>query len=80
MQRVYLSRRNLLTLLNKLDRNVLAREEVSACTIVKQDTVHPKYPCSDVTYVTAVEDDEYYTTGDRGPGRVHPADDPEFKS
>jgi hypothetical protein len=86
MQKVYLSRRNLLTLLNKLDRNKEAYEVgvygpvVSACTIVKQDTVHPKYPCSDVIYVTAVEDDEYYTTGLRAAGEVHPADDPGFKS
>ena len=80
MQRVYLSRRNLLTLLRKLDRNMRAGDAVSECTLVKQDTVHPKYPCSDVIYVTAVEDDEYYTTGLRAAGEVHPADDPGFKS
>ena len=79
MQHVYLSRRNLLTLLSKLDRN-LELAESSKCTIIKQDTTHPKYPCTDATFVTAVEDEEYYVTGDRGPGRVHPADDPRFKS
>lgn len=40
----------------------------------KGDTVHPKYPCSDFTYVYAVEDADYYT--DRPAGEVHPADDP----
>jgi hypothetical protein len=39
---------------------------------VKQDTVHPVYPCSTVVQVTAVEDEEYYT--DREPGAVYPAD------
>lgn len=77
MQHVYLSRRNLLTLLSKLDRN-LELAEASECTLVKQDTVHPIYPCTDVIYVTAVEDADYYT--DRLAGRVHPADDPRFKS
>lgn len=69
---VYLTRRNLLTLLSKLDR-VLDGEE-SLCTIIKADTVHPKYPCSTVTKVTAIEDHEYYT--DREPGEVHPKDAP----
>ena len=59
MQHVYLSRRNLLTLLSKLDRN-LELAESSKCTIIKQDTAHPIYPCTDVIYVTAVEDEEYY--------------------
>jgi len=72
MAQVYLSRRNLLTLLNKLDRS--KRGDPSACTIVKQDTVHPKYPCTHVTYVTALEDEEYYT--DREPGGVLPKDEP----
>ena len=81
MQRVYLTRRNLTVLLSKLDRNRTANRAnesacKSACTIVKQDTVHPKYPCSDVIYVTAVEDAEYYGTGDREPGRMLSSDEP----
>lgn len=72
MQRVYLTRRNLLTLLSKLDRQ--RQGEHTACTIVKNDTVHPVYPCSDQIYVTALEDEEYYT--DRRPGVVHPKDTP----
>lgn len=72
MEQVYLSRRNLLTLLAKLDRNK-ETPGASQCTIVKQDTQHPKYPCSNYIAVTALEDEEYYT--DRLPGRMHPAEE-----
>lgn len=68
MNQVYLSRRNLESLLRKLDR-VRAGEE-SACTIVKNDTVHSKYPATvPMLYVTAVEDADYYT--DRTPGPMY---------
>lgn len=40
--KVYLTRRNLLTLLSKLDRK--GRGERTACTIVKNDNLHDKYP------------------------------------
>lgn len=40
--KVFLSIRNVQTLLNKLDRN--AAGDASACTIVKRDNVHPVYP------------------------------------
>jgi hypothetical protein len=76
MEHVYLTRRNLLTLISKLDR-VKAGEE-SACTIVKTDTAHPKYPCSDSIVVMAVEDEDYYT--DREAGSVHPADEARIAS
>jgi hypothetical protein len=69
MEQVYLSRRNLLVLLAKLDANKV-QAGTSACTLVKQDTIHPVYPCSDVIQVTAVEDAEYYT--DRRAGAMHP--------
>ncbi len=72
MQTVYLTRRNLLTLVSKLDRKKAG--EGTACTLVKRDTTHSKYPCSDVIVVTALEDADYYT--DRGPGPVNPADIP----
>jgi hypothetical protein len=65
---VYLTRRNLLTLLNKLDRPDSSR------TIIKCDTDHPKYPCTRMTAVIAVEDADYYT--DRQAGPVHPMDEP----
>ena len=76
MATIYLSRRNLQTLLNKLDRNKASGEKVSACTLIKQDTKHPKYPCSDVTSVIAVEDDDYYGTSGRPAGEVHELDIP----
>lgn len=75
MQLVYLTRRNLLTLLNKLDRNKREGKRASNCTLIKHDTLHPEFPCSDKITVTAVEDEAYYT--DRGPGRVHELDVPE---
>jgi hypothetical protein len=68
MNTLYLSRRNLLVLLNKLDR------KGSNQTIIKNDTEHPKYPASDRTIVVAIEDADYYT--DREPGGVHPEDVP----
>lgn len=54
---VFLTRRNLEALLKKLDR------EGSQCTIIKGDTVHPTHPITgvDEVWVTAVEDDTYYT-------------------
>lgn len=71
---VYLTRRNLLTLLAKLDRNVREGEKVSQCTICKRDTQHKTYPQSHAAiYVTALEDEEYY---DRAPGVVHREDVP----
>lgn len=63
---LYLTRRNLLALLEKLDH--VAAGGVSTCSLGKQDTVHSKYPMTgaDIIMVTAVEDDDYYT--DRSPG------------
>lgn len=64
MIRLYLSRRNLLALLKKLDG---VKEGIpSACSIVKRDTTHPDYPSTTNVQVTAVEDEDYYT--DRSPG------------
>lgn len=74
MQQVFLSRRNLITLLNKLDRNKSNPGE-SACTLIKNDDTHKKYPQTMKSIaVTAIEDDEYY---DRPAGEVHPLDTPE---
>lgn len=74
MPLVYLSRRNLLTLLSKLDRKAAGEE--TACTLVKNDNAHAKYPQTMARIaVTAIEDDEYYAT--RNPGMVHPADRPD---
>ena len=72
MDTVYLSRRNLLTLLSKLDRKKEGQE--TACTLVKQDNQHKKYPQSMLKIqIIAVEDQEYYT--DRPAGEVHPYDE-----
>jgi hypothetical protein len=59
MQTLYLSRRNLLTLLAKLDAK-------DGGSLLKRDTVHPKYPCSDETLICPVEDEDYYY--EREPG------------
>ena len=70
--RVFLTRRNLETLISKLDANK-AHAGTSACTLVKQDVTHPRYPQTHPTIVVkALEDDEYYT--DREPGRVRKFD------
>lgn len=42
MHHVYLSDRNVLTLLSKLDR--LSKGEHTFCTVFKNDNVHPVYP------------------------------------
>jgi hypothetical protein len=71
MQQLYLTRRNLLTLLSKLDRAKAGEETFR--TIVKTDVQHPAYPCSDVIRITAIEDADYYT--DREPGPMHELDE-----
>lgn len=74
MNIVYLSRRNLLTLLSKLDR-VAQGGSISELTLIKRDTTHPKYPQTmDQICVVAVEDEDYYSS--RNPGIVHPSDEP----
>lgn len=70
MEKIYLSRRNLLTLLSKLDR--ATKGEQTAKTILKNDTSHPKYPCSSPCVVVAIEDADYYY--ERPAGAVHRAD------
>jgi hypothetical protein len=73
MEKVYLSRRNLLTLLSKLDR--VKAGERSACTLNKHDNQHPKFSQTmPGVSVIAVEDEDYYI--DRSPGRVHKKDEP----
>ena len=75
MEKVYLSRRNLQTLLNKLDRRAKNGDSArTACTIIKYDNANPLFPQSvPAIMITAVEDEEYYT--EREPGLVHPLDD-----
>lgn len=73
--KVYLSRRNLLALLSKLDR--VKKGELSACTIIKMDTQNEKFPMTVPVVVTAVEDADYYH--DREPGPVLPVDEKNIK-
>ena len=73
-EQIFLSRKNLETLLNKLNRN---KEDpgASQCTLLKCDNKHKKYPQSmPEILVTAVENDDYYT--DRDAGYILPIDDP----
>jgi hypothetical protein len=74
---VYLSRRNLVTLLNKLDRNKVAGRKDSRCTILKVDTTKDQLPFKQshpFINVTAVEDGEYYVGREATP--VLPKDEP----
>ena len=73
VNKVCLSRRNLLTLLSKLDRQ--AAGEQTACTLIKNDNQHPMFPQTmQRIEVIAVEDDVYYA--DRASGEVYPDDCP----
>jgi len=66
-------------LLSKLDRH--ASGEDTLCTIIKYDDTHAKYPQScPAIVVTAIDDEEYYSTRSSGmAGDVHPLDDPDTK-
>ena len=67
---LYLSRRNLQTLINKLDRRKAGGDTQGS--IVKYDDKHPTYAATmPACIVVAVEDEEYYT--DRHPGPSHDA-------
>lgn len=78
--KVYLSRRNLLTLLSKLDRD--AAGEDTACTLIK--VKQPRGSAYNQTMksimIIAVQDEEYYPAQNRSAGTVHPLDDPELKN
>lgn len=73
--RVYLSERNLRTLLSKIERK--KRGEETFCTIEKHQN-----PCEQFQQtmqkiiVTAVPDDVYYGALNRAPGEMHPLDEP----
>lgn len=73
MDKVFLSRRNLLTLLSKLDRK--AQGDDTMCAIIKCDNFHPLYSQTmPEIAVVAVEDADYYV--DRRPGTVDERDTP----
>ena len=63
--RVYLTRRNLLSLLSKLDRRVAGQQ--TECTLIKNDNAHPVFrQTMQSIEVVAVEDQEYYKERDAG--------------
>ena len=69
---IYLSRRNLLALLSKLDR--LENGDATACAIVKYaNPTDPYCNTIDQVLVIAVPDDEFYAN--RSPGAMHPLDE-----
>jgi hypothetical protein len=69
---IYLSRRNLLTLLSKLDR--LENGDATACAIIKSaNPADPYCNTIDQVVVTAVADEEFYAN--RQPGVMHPLDE-----
>jgi len=72
MERIYLSRRNLMMLLSKLDR---ARDgEITACSIIKYQNDKDVFVQSmDAIAVTAVEDSALYANRSAGP--MHEADE-----
>lgn len=72
--KLYLSRRNLLALLSKLDRD--AAGEHTACTLVKVQQPSPAYQQTmKEIAIIAVQDEEYYGTQNRPAGEVHPSDE-----
>ena len=73
MKKLYLSKRNLLTLLSKLDRQ--EQGQTTACTLIKYANPNDPYVNSiDCIAVIAVPDDQFYAN--RNPGEVHPFDEP----
>lgn len=72
--KVYLTRRNLLALLSKLDRDKAG--DSSECTIIKNQQPSPFYQQTmKEIAVIAVDDDEYYGSQDRPAGEMHPTDE-----
>ncbi len=72
-EQIYLSRRNLLTLLSKLDR--AKKGDDTAATLIKFKVPGDIMAQSmDECWVTAIEDDVAYAI--REAGVVHPKDDP----
>lgn len=72
--KIYLSRRNLLALLSKLDRD--EKGDSTHCTILKYKDKTPQYQQTmDTIAVIAVHDDEYYGALGRPAGEMHPSDE-----
>lgn len=72
--KIYLSRRNLLTLLSKLDRD--ANGDDTARAILKYQQPTPQYrQTMDTVMVIAVQDEDYYVAQKRSAGEMHPAEE-----
>lgn len=73
--KVYLSKRNLLALLSKLERD--ANGDETACTIIKHQQPNcPEYRQTMATIaVIAVQDEDYYGAQKRPAGEMHPSDE-----
>jgi len=71
-ERIYLSRKNLLTLLSKLDR--FAAGEETKCSIIKyENPLDPYCQTMDEVMVIAIPDESYYVN--RPAGVMHPKDE-----
>lgn len=75
--RLYLSKRNLLTLLSKLER--LEAGEETACTIIKYANPRDPY-CNtiDEVAVIAIPDEKFYVN--RQPGPMHPKEEAKLQN
>jgi hypothetical protein len=75
--KLFLSRRNLLVLLSKLDRK--SAGEVTECTLIKNQQPAEAYQQTMKSIqVIAVEDADYYGKQKRAPGVVLFADEPKI--
>lgn len=74
--RIYLSKRNLLVLLSKLDR--FEKGEETKCAIIKRKNIRDPY-CNtiDEVAVIAIPDDHFYIN--RLAGEMHPVDEQRIK-
>jgi hypothetical protein len=76
MEMLYLSKRNLQTLLNKLER--AEKGEATHCTIIKHHNPNDPYINTSSVMVVALPDEVLYAN--RQAGAMHPADDPAIKA
>jgi len=73
-ERIYLSKRNLLTLLSKLER--FEKGDETKCALVKYaNPLDPYCNTMDQVTIIAVPDEQFYTK--RMYGEVHPSDEPQ---
>lgn len=78
MHKIYLSRRNLVALLAKLDADAAGVE--TACTIIKHRNPSPAYQQTmDTIAVIAVQDEDYYAAQNRPAGEMHPREEAQLE-